>query len=222
MTNLPASRRQVIAGLAALPVVAAPAVAMAASPAADEGLAETVARYHSAQAASLKWDYEVYEPALQAYREACNAIPHFTTASAYRHPSTGEWRTFSTENPGVVGIVKDILRDRGDESWASPDTAYGRCCRELLDGHEAREHQKADLAVHHDIERLGSHSDKLISSAGEIFREIEAFPVCTLAGLVAKYHALVDADAESFEPETVLEDIERVAANSAQSGRAGL
>jgi hypothetical protein len=224
------TRRAALAALVGAPAFAATfgaAVATGANAATlsdgvEPGFARLVKRWRDLEAVSVRFhrDSEPTFEALRAARErwenACEKIPHVTTACEYE-TMDGHSQALSTARKIDVGLARSF-----HERPTGNNSDFDRACQELWEAVEQREAAKQALRKRFDLDalesrarRIGRECDKRGNAAGAALNEALAFPAASLATILAKVSVMdecgLSEDADPCDFARIVADLRRVA-----------
>lgn len=209
MLEATTSRRDVMRALAIVPAaIAAPAVANAAATngGVSPGMAAAIEAYRKASAAEDAFNHAIYDPAVAAWREAVEGIPHYAT-EAHLPAALGEApRPMRTDNPSDLTMARMYQKLTVDGYGLGRDET---ALKELVERLEQREAEKQRLGTAHNIYALQDESERLAEIRTNAMFEVEAQPAHTLADLIAKTEFIKETDGDTDHDE-LLADLRRI------------
>lgn len=206
------TRRAFVTALAAIPVVAAPATAVAATNLAlaealpSRKITEAIAAYHKAVANQNEWEGRVYFPTWNACKAAIEAIPHLTTEQGFETYAGFKVTHLSTDKVADVALARMFSKLPASKRL---DDDHDRACAELLDKLEWRAAEEVRIHARYNMDALDEEQDRLNDISYRAMIAVEDYPAATLADLIAKTEFGLNTEGR-IDHEDLLADLRRI------------
>lgn len=151
------SRRAALGIIATGPVALLPSLAVMScssevQAAISPSLHRAISRYRILSDSVTRWHNERAEPALKAFRQEADALPHYQTTRSYLTPSR-EAVTLSTEDGYRVRAARRMIEDAREGAEPSD---YLDAQRELVALADRREAELAEIRARHGVDRINA------------------------------------------------------------------
>jgi len=212
MDTINPTRRSALGILATGPIALLPALAVMqcsapADAATSTGFAQVIERYRSTSRDVVRFDSDILGPALKAFRDECDSIPHVETVNGYANV-LGDKIHLSTVDKSSVAVARRAISGKGHER----DADYWATVRELIEAADGREALIAEASKRHNIEELRKLEEDYSEADIFAFDALVEYPVASLADLRVKIELIEEGDAWTFPAigKVLIADVRRI------------